>query len=285
MRRIWHRLAFASALVALGVLLPSRALPLPPDLPRRELGTESKTKGPKAIGRILTFGDSITEGCCGVRGGYQKLLADRLTAAGIDFEREIRVVGRSGFVMIPFERSDGKILPGIYGLVDTVVAREHPDVVLLMIGTNDIGWASQANLAASGQPDLNGSWEHASARLGLLLDRLRAALPHAMIFTASIIPLRQGERVLAASEQYSKDVERLISRRQRTGDQNIVFVDMFSGFPSATGFASDGVHPNEVGQRFIADTFFAALSRWRESVQVKATREKGRRHPPNSRRR
>lgn len=125
--------------------------------------------------------------------------------------------------------------------MDGWLDRTQPDVVLLMIGTNDM--IQGYNL--SGAP----------ARLGALLDRIAARRPSATVVVASITPLRDGTHD-ARARAFNAALPGLVSTRASQG-KKVRFVDAYSRL--GLGDLADGVHPNSAGYAKLAEMWLGAL--------------------------
>lgn len=139
---------------------------------------------------VLPLGDSITEGWLptGGVGGYRVELFSKAVLAG----KSITFVGSQTSSSAPntvqnqtfpkkHEGHDGYTIDtggsnsGISGsITDQAMSSYHPNIVLLMIGTNDV----------------NGNIDVANAptRLGKLIDEITTDSPTALVVVASIIP-------------------------------------------------------------------------------------------------
>jgi lysophospholipase L1-like esterase len=195
---------------------------------------------------ILPLGDSITDGFT-VPGGYRtelfrKARADGKsitfmgsqangprTLDGADFPR--RHEGHSG-ITIDELRFDWVPSPG---------TRDIPDIVLLMIGTNDV--YGRLHLA------------DAPRRLAALVDRMMSAYPEALVALATLTPM--GDEISALPvESYNAAIRTLVEQRAAAG-QRIILVDMYNGFPPDG--LDDVVHPNATGYRHMAGVWYAAI--------------------------
>jgi len=201
--------------------------------------------------KIMALGDSITLGYP-TPSGYRQGLADRLNWAGYDFD----FVGSQSsgpplFKDREHEGHGGYRIDQIRAGARRWVATYQPDVVLLMIGTNDfLG---------------NYDTERAPARLARLLDTISRARPTASILVASIPPITGkwcdcDVRVTA----YNAAVRTMVTARERTG-YPVSFVDM----SAVTKFdLADGIHPSEVGHAKVADAWERAILRLPPSPRV-----------------
>ena len=113
-----------------------------------------------------------------------------------------------------------------------------PNIVLLMIGTNDV-------YASSGQSTM-------ANRLGTLLDKIISTAPDALLVVAKITPLTTGGGYVDIIKAYNDAIPGLVQKRAGDG-KHIVMVDMNTNFAVSTMLSSDGIHPNTAGYKFMAD--------------------------------
>jgi len=107
-----------------------------------------------------------------------------------------------------------------------------------MIGTNDL-FARETNQMA--------------ARLEVLLDKIVQNAPSALIVLAQITPLRSGSAALTA---YNAQIPGIVQARAAKGE-HLIGVDM-SKLP-VSSLSSDGTHPNDSGDAYIANVWYEAL--------------------------
>jgi hypothetical protein len=208
----------------------------------------------------MPFGDSITEGFA-VVGGYRSRLFSLARAAGQDitFVGSANNNGPSMVDGVAFPRNHeghggytidnqpARGTNGISPLVASSMRDYEPDIVLLMIGTNDI----------------NGNIDVASAptRLGALLDSIFMADADVLVILAQIVPSRT-DGTNQAIQTYNAAIPALVTARQNQG-RHIVLVDMYGAFTSdqnyKTALLADNLHPNEAGYAHMARTWYAAL--------------------------
>ncbi|KAH9874844.1 hypothetical protein J1614_004331 [Plenodomus biglobosus] len=125
------------------------------------------------------------------------------------------------------------------------LAATTPDLILMHLGTNDV-WN-------------NASPSQITTAFSTLLQQMRAANPNVVVLVAQIIPMAPpncaecGGRVVAlnrAIAEWAPGVNTAVSP--------VVVVDCWTGFDVAS-MTGDGVHPNEVGDRRLADVWFEAV--------------------------
>jgi len=213
--------------------------------------------------RIMPLGDSITFGIGSSGGGYRVDLFRRALAD----QRNITFVGvvapggsntPNGPNMVngqPFPRNhegfSGFTISGggagsLAAQVDNAINVTDPNIVLLMIGTNDInGNINRAN---------------APARLGALLDQISNDAPDALLVVAQIVPT-QTAATNTAVQAFNAAIPGLVQTRAAAG-KHVVLVDMFTPFITNANFAglmNDNLHPNDTGYVVMAQTWYAAI--------------------------
>ncbi|KYF54355.1 hypothetical protein BE08_03165 [Sorangium cellulosum] len=204
----------------------------------------------------MPFGDSITQGF-NVAGGYRAPLFH----LALEANRDITFVGSANDYSVPMV--DGVPFPrnheghggwtiegnnGIAKLVGTSIPNYQPNIITLMIGTNDIN--GNINLA------------DAPNRLGKLLDSIFERDPNILVVLAQIVPTRT-DSTNNAIMAYNAAMPDLVSTRVSRG-QHIVLVDMYTAFTDDPNYRQallgDNLHPNQAGYNRMADVWFEALS-------------------------
>lgn len=206
--------------------------------------------------KIMPFGDSITQGY-NVAGGYRAPLFHLALAAN----RDITFVGSASDYSVP--TVDGTAFPknheghggytiegnnGIAQFVSTSIPNYEPNIITLMIGTNDING--------------NNNLSDAPNRLGKLLDSIFMRDANILVILAQIVPTRNDGTNNAVST-YNAAMPNLVSTRVSKG-QHIVLVDMYKAFTDEANYKQsllgDNLHPNQAGYDLMADVWFQALS-------------------------
>jgi lysophospholipase L1-like esterase len=186
--------------------------------------------------RVMPLGDSITWGVGSSTGnGYRAPLWNKLATDGhpLDFVG----TGRAGSMSDPDnEGHSGYKIHQIAALADASLTRYRPNVVTLMIGTNDLNESYQVSTA--------------TARLKSLVNQITAAAPDATVLVASLVVSTSGseERYRAA---YNQAIPQIVSEAQAAG-KRVAFVDM-RGLTTAD--LADALHPNDSGYQKMADAF------------------------------
>jgi len=196
----------------------------------------------KQVVKIMPLGDSITEGY-NVPGGYRIDLwralqerGDRLEFVGSQENGPPELGDRH------HEGYPGWRIDELHQEVEDWLRAAQPDIILLLIGTNDIvqGYAV----------------ERAPARLNALIDELFRHCPQAQVFVGSIPPIDEPQ-LNARVEAYNQAIAQQIQARQRQGDR-LTFVDLYSGLTPED--LADGIHPNRQGHRKIAQMWYDVLT-------------------------
>lgn len=215
--------------------------------------------------KILLLGDSITDGYQ-VPGGYRTKLYEDLTNAGAVFTfqgsqtdnpsavltagGQINHEGHSGYrtdqIYNNLLGSDGTAgnnggywLSGGTGTGRPAIT---PDIVLLHIGTND---RSQGEDTAT-----------MYSKLVTLLNDLKADLPNAKVFVASLIPRTDDSSAEATQEAYNALIPGLVAAM----GTNFHFVDMHSVVtPAEVAAGNSGQHPDQAGYDAMGDAWFHAM--------------------------
>jgi lysophospholipase L1-like esterase len=213
--------------------------------------------------KIMPFGDSITDGYNpNTPGGYRIELFRAAHAAGknitfvgsgsngpdmvdgVAFPRNHE--GHSGWTIAP---AGGR--SGVSTLVASVMPQHDPDVVLLMIGTNDaIDNYEMAN---------------APKRLGELIDAIYAQLPEVLIVVATLVPARGDTSMGDDAElntritRFNESIPAVVKQRADAG-KHILSVDMHAPFESnMRALLEDQWHPNAAGYERIGAAWYEAL--------------------------
>jgi acyl-CoA thioesterase I len=196
----------------------------------------------------MPLGDSITDGYF-VPGGYRIDLWQHLHQRGyqIDFVGSLRN-GSEGLLDTDHEGHSGWRIEEIHKMIRVWLTRSQPDIILLLIGTNDMAQGYGVDRA----PD----------RLKALIEAIFRQLPQVKLFVASIPPIGEpflNQRVI----HYNRAMADLV-RQQQTEEKQIFFVDLY--YILSLDDLPDGVHPNREGFRKIAKAWDEALSEAIEAV-------------------
>lgn len=191
--------------------------------------------------RLMPVGDSITYGVgSSDSNGYRDELWDSLSEVVL----ELDFVGsnRSGSMSDTDHNGwRGAVINEIANVAVPDAASMRPNVVTLMAGTNDI----QKDQDVAGAP----------ARLGELIDKLRAASPGVAIVVATLVPVKGDAPAQERRNTYNEAVRSLVADRQGSG-QKVTLAEMG---PMTDAMMADRLHPNDVGYDYMAGEFDDAV--------------------------
>jgi lysophospholipase L1-like esterase len=193
---------------------------------------------------ILPLGDSITRGVkSSDEGGYRSQLFKLIVAANqkVTFTGSLtngptQVSGQTFPRM--HEGHSGWTISQLSPLFPSPALDAKPNIILLHIGTNDIGSRDPAGMAT---------------RLEALLDKITQDGPDALIVVAQITAARTDNDIRDA---YNAKIPGIVQSRAAKG-QHIIGVDV-NKIPM-TGLSADGVHPNDQGYAYMAGIWYAAI--------------------------
>ena len=205
------------------------------------LSSNNDSPGNRPI-KIMPLGDSITDGYF-VPGGYRIDLQPAIENRGyaIEFVGSLSN-GPNTLLSQHHEGHSGWRIEEICDRVADWLQTFQPDIILLLIGTNNIGQWYQVQTA--------------SYRLNQLIDSIFQTAPNVKLFLASIPPMYEptlNQRVI----QYNQNSEELVKEKQQAG-KPIDFVDLYNIL--SLDDLPDGVHPNQEGFRKIASAWATGLS-------------------------
>ena len=221
--------------------------------------------------RILALGDSITIGMHGtgsdwnvnksLRGGYRARLQELLAGAGVQFDMvgsSDAVDGREQLADRDHEGHGGWCLTGgggrcgadayvaggdagIANHADAWLAANPADVVLLHVGTNDLGSGrTPAQLVAD---------------YGDFVDQVLTDLPDAHLFVSSLHIDGRDDVNVGLNGQ----LRAMVAAKASFGAP-VVFVDTYAGAPTPiTGDDANGLHPSLAGYEVMGQNWFDAL--------------------------
>ena len=199
--------------------------------------------------KIMPVGDSITYGSS-VVGGYRAPLEHLLAEEGLNTEFVGAASGNSfGMTSIQHEGYSGYKVLGIQNLpIATRISTYQPDVVLLMIGTNDM---SAANADAADQLDtLIGTIE------SVILDNGEQT----KLIVAQIVPRNEEQGQSNTSTlAYNVEVARIVGKYQDLG-YPVSLVDMYNALDPTYADLADAVHPSLAGYDKMAATWLPAIT-------------------------
>lgn len=201
--------------------------------------------------KIMPLGDSITLGQKEdgtVEGGYRTRLWNRLVN---EEQLNVAFVGSqvSGSPPLNHEGHGGWRIDQIQAIIDDALSANTPDVVLLHIGSNDIGQKYELN--------------DAPGRLQTLAARICAAGSGISLIISSLIPIGGLESIV---DTYNSRIPGMVAGLQQSGC-NAHFVDMNSVVSTSDLF--DGVHPRDSAK--MADVWYPQVATIYRQGQARPT--------------
>lgn len=184
--------------------------------------TVNDTDDQQEINTILVVGDSLTTGY-NIATPWPSLL-------NVD----------DGVNVINFSKNGEMTSWGLFHLPGLLI--EHkPDVVLIMLGTND---------------SARGSLEQAIANIKSMISQSKVA--GATVYVATLPPItRKGAANLLANQR-SKELSNKIAALSAAN-----VVDVRAAFAEPKSLLADGVHPTQAGSQVIADQISEHLKKYR----------------------
>jgi lysophospholipase L1-like esterase len=193
--------------------------------------------------RIMPLGDSVTHGSA-IPGGYRIELWQQFSGQDwlIDFvgsqENGPRSIDRD------HEGHPGKAIQYFQQAVEGWFTRYRPQVVLLMVGTNNVLY-----------PDVH-DFPNATAHLNDLVQQITTTIPNAELLVAAIPPLADPVANVMV-EQFNAAIPALVNAYVEQG-QSVHYVDMYNALTPED--LADGVHPNREGYRKMATVWYDAIA-------------------------
>lgn len=217
--------------------------------------------------KIMPVGDSITDDCV-TNGAWRVFLQPLLDTNGIVFTNTGRLLGAGypGFNKRWHEGYCGSVIapPGVFAVYSynttdayqqrimrdaLAITNKRPDLMLILIGANDIGRGRNP-------------WVVATNDMPNLLSVIFSNVPNAHVLLAKITTLQNanlGYNTYATNVPiYNAALQGMVNQRRALG-QKILLADMFSAVDYSTMFLSDHLHPNPVGLRAIANEWAARI--------------------------
>jgi GDSL-like Lipase/Acylhydrolase family len=220
--------------------------------------------------KVMAIGDSITDDCS-INGAWRAPLQPLLETNEFPFT----FVGRqssstsTGFSKVRHEGYCGAVVapPGVfpahqYSDVNNylqkivpdalAIASNQPDVVLILIGANDIGRGRNP-------------FQVATNDMAALLAIVFSNAPNANVILAKASSLQNGSAGGLIYGTYAPNVptynaalQKVVNQRRALG-QNVFLADLYSAVDFNTMFLSDHVHPNALGLQAMAKEWLTRL--------------------------
>jgi lysophospholipase L1-like esterase len=163
------------------------------------------------------------------------------TIDGVSFPR-----ANSGYSGYEIDSVNGR--QGISQFFPAQIAKYKPNIILLMIGTNDV---------ASGVPNI-------PPRLGALMDTMLGADPALLLVVAQIVPQQRAtpdtQNMLVRA--YNAAIPPLVQTRVAAG-KHVLMVDMYRALTANPNYSTvdfaNTLHPNDAGYEVMAATWYGAI--------------------------
>ena len=214
--------------------------------------------GINGVIEIMPLGDSITRGedyqsDTAQQNGYRDNLASLLNSAGVNFDFVGSQSNGNGFDT-DHEGHGGWKINQLFDNVNGWLDSYKPEIILLQIGTNDMGFSNLSISQAIGQ-------------LGQLIDRIVSKRPTAKLVVSSIAPTNpdsfSNPYIVSNFQQrvvdFNSQIPGLVSSRAVQG-KAVSFADVYDALDANQHLSSDGFHPNDSGYSQMADVLFGAIA-------------------------
>lgn len=198
--------------------------------------------------RLMAVGDSITAGVgsSSDKAGYKRPLYESLTSYGdnVNFVGPNPLGASTGFPDgSGHAGNSGWTIPQVRSNIDSWMKAYQPQVITLMIGTNDIG--------------LNTDWNTLTVpgiqqRLVDLVNRIIENDPSIKLYLAKLTWRGGG------LDQYIQQFNPIVDTIAAAHPNNVRVVNMFDAVPHSSSYFPDYTHPNDSGYALMAQTWFAA---------------------------
>ncbi|KAG4443782.1 hypothetical protein IFR05_000773 [Cadophora sp. M221] len=197
--------------------------------------------------RINALGDSIT----GSPGCWRALLWQKLQAAGVNNTDFVGTLGGQGCGFIYDSENDGHGGFQATGIASNNqlpgwLAVSQPDIVTMMLGTNDV-WSSIPTATIL-------------AAYTTLVGQMRAQNPKVLVLVAQITPMAPSGCTTCAQGVINLNAAiPAWAAGISTTASPVSVVDLWTGFSTSLN-TGDGVHPNDAGNVVLANDWFLPLS-------------------------
>ena len=218
--------------------------------------------------KIMAIGDSITDDCV-TNGAWRLFLQPQLETNGFPFTfvgRQLSSATPATFTKRNHEGYCGAVAgaPGVmtspvhgytgtdvylYLITRDALTNTFPDVVLVLIGANDIGRGRNPYYVATNS-------------IVNLLNLIYSRATNANVILTKITTLQNAGLGYSAYETnvpiYNAALQALVNQKRAQG-KNVFLADMFSAVDYDTMFLNDHLHPNPPGLKAIANEWTARM--------------------------
>jgi len=227
--------------------------------PSKPPGSSGSLAGNNGVLEIMALGDSITRGedaktSKNKQNGYRDDLARRLKGAGIKFDFVGSLRNGNGFDN-NHEGHGGWKIKQLAGSVNGWLNSYKPEIILLQIGTNDMGFSKVGVKDAIGQ-------------LGGLIDKIVSKRPAAQLIVSSIAPTnpsRFNNKSIVSNfksrvQDFNRRIPGLVNSKASQG-KSVSFVNAGGSLNANRDLSGDGFHPNSGGYSRMANSLYGAISK------------------------
>lgn len=221
-----------------------------------EISSISKTNSnpplPSELLKVMPLGDSLTEGGYNenriwkIGPGYREYLWNKLKMASLNvvFVGSMDT-GSFGIDKPRHEGHSGWTIDQINENIESWIQASSPNLILLMIGTNDV--LKNIKLKSINQRYLR------------LLAKIMKVAPTVKVIIAS--PIKTNNDLLNLKLKKIHDSLILIVEELKRRQMNIEFVDMYykSGIENSSTDLIDGVHPTKIGYEKMGESWFQSI--------------------------
>jgi lysophospholipase L1-like esterase len=210
----------------------------------------------------MPLGDSITEGYRSSKGGgyrvelFHDALADKKSVTFVGSSTPNGPPTVDGVAFPPDNEGHGGYrISQISGLIAASMTANKPNIILLTIGTNDVGTATTPIGTAGAQ--------NIADQLGSLVDKITGQDPKVLVVVAQIVP-NITDAVDANIQAYNALIPAVVKTRADAG-KHVLLVDMHAAFLARSNWKttllnqSDKQHPTDAGYVIMGDTWYPAI--------------------------
>ncbi|MEO8614262.1 MAG: DUF642 domain-containing protein, partial [Luteolibacter sp.] len=205
----------------------------------------------QATVRIMPLGDSLTKGLGGVGfttdGGYRNRLYSLLTSAGYNVDFVGTQTDSNNPGVLPDKNHEGH---GGYRINDIrnefpswFSQVEDPDVILLMIGTNDFSLSTSLSVCQD--------------RIKNLLAELSVSRPYSKIVLGTLLFRSDNATMEANQNAFNLSLPALVSEQVSLGRQ-VSLIDLHGALTASD--LNEGVHPNLAGYDKVAAAWLPGIT-------------------------
>lgn len=203
-------------------------------------GNSDRAQG--ATVKIMPLGDSLTVGYPQNEGGYRPTLWQKLTEAGFSVQFVGSVFDGFAWAQPLHEGHNGWTIADIHGQVANWLTVYEPDIVLLLIGTNDVLSGDPAGMIAD---------------LRELLVTMTATRPQMRLAVGTLPPI--NDPVYNAQVTAFNQLLPALIQEQAHAGRRVTWVDLNT--PFNTGDLLDGVHLTTAGYQKLGEAWYPVAAK------------------------